>query len=139
MVCFSSGVLYTPPEGFPILCELVVVLLNMPALKHAPCCSVWVAVEHLCLIQRCMPWPSVSASSASAEAAMSSLLRAPRYSFSRCLRGLLVCPMYTFGNSVQGWSRLLCFINPMAVGSWGEPRVGEGSSEGEIPPGCPVL
>ena len=54
--------------------------------------------------------------------------------FLQCLRGLLVCPIL-----YREWSRLLCFINPMAVGSWGEPRVGEGLSEGEIPPGCPVL
>jgi len=49
---------------FPVLCELVVVLLKVPALKHAPCCSVWVAVEHLYLTEmytstllRCIPLP----------------------------------------------------------------------------------
>ena len=31
--------------------ELVLIPLNVPTLKHAPCCGVWVAVEHLCLTE----------------------------------------------------------------------------------------
>ena len=48
-----SAVLDTPLEGFlrSLSVELVVTLLNVPILKHTPCCSVWDAVELLCLTE----------------------------------------------------------------------------------------
>ena len=35
-------------------------------------------------------------------------------------------------SDVSEWSRLLLFAHPLALGPWGEPGVGEGSSEGEV-------
>ena len=75
MVSFSSGVLYTPLEGLPILCW---------ACSHFAGCAISQACTMLlyglllstsALLQS-MPWPIVIACSASAEAAISPFLRA---------------------------------------------------------------
>ena len=68
---------------------------------------------------RFTPWPAVSACSASAEAATSPFLRARQCSFSWCFRDLPVCPMYTFGHSVQGIEQTTPFHSSIGTRSLG--------------------
>ena len=89
-------------EVTPFPVQLVFIVLNVPTLKHTPCWDVWVAVDDLRLTEvyamachECMFCQCGSGY-------ITIFLSACQCSFSRYFRDLPVCPMYTFGHTVQG-------------------------------------